>query len=81
VVEEMLAVSGICVAYETMRQRGKKFGETFADQIRPVRARDIWRERAAKRDAVQISGNLSPLESITTLEAVVRVSPQRRRRR
>ncbi len=34
-VEEMLAGRGICVTYETVRQWGKKFGRTFADQIRP----------------------------------------------
>ena len=32
-VEEMLAMRGICVTYETVRQWGKKFGEAFADQI------------------------------------------------
>ena len=32
-VEEMLAARGICVTYETVRQWGKKFGETFSDQI------------------------------------------------
>lgn len=33
-VEEMLAARGICVTYETVRRWGKKFGKTFADQIR-----------------------------------------------
>jgi hypothetical protein len=43
-VEEMLAVCGICVTYETLRQWGKKFGKAFADQIRrrtPARG-DKW---------------------------------------
>src|ERR1700722_16818935 len=43
-VEEMLATRGICVTYETVRQWGKKFGETIADQIRqraPARG-DKW---------------------------------------
>jgi putative transposase len=40
----MLAARGICVTYETVRQWGKKFGETFSDQIRqraPARG-DKW---------------------------------------
>jgi len=43
-VEEMLAARGICVTYETVRRWGKKFGKTFADQIRrraPARG-DKW---------------------------------------
>src|SRR5271168_2588251 len=43
-VEEMLAVRGICVTYETVRQWGKKFGKAFSDQLRqraPVRG-DKW---------------------------------------
>ena len=43
-VEEMLAMRGICVTYETVRQWGKKFGKAFADQIRqraPARG-DKW---------------------------------------
>ena len=43
-VEEMLVERGICVTYETVRQWGKKFGRSFADQIRrraPARG-DKW---------------------------------------
>ena len=43
-VEEMLAVRGICVTYETVRQWEKKFGRAFSDQIRqhaPARG-DKW---------------------------------------
>jgi putative transposase len=43
-VEEMLAMRGISVTYETVRQWGKKFGKAFADQIRqraPARG-DKW---------------------------------------
>jgi putative transposase len=43
-VEDVLAARGICVTYETVRQWGKKFGETFSDQIRqraPARG-DKW---------------------------------------
>ena len=43
-VEEMLAALGICVAYETVRQWGMKFGKTYSDRIRqraPARG-DKW---------------------------------------
>ena len=43
-VEEMVAARGICVTYESVRRWGKKFGKTFADQIRrraPARG-DKW---------------------------------------
>jgi putative transposase len=33
-VEEMLAARGIGVAYETVRQWGRKFGKPFSDRIR-----------------------------------------------
>src|SRR5215213_4443964 len=33
-VEEMLAARGIVVSPETVRQRGRKFGQAFANQIR-----------------------------------------------
>src|ERR671928_245226 len=33
-VEEMLAARGIAVSHETVRQWGRKFGQTFANQIR-----------------------------------------------
>src|SRR5690349_17974351 len=33
-VEEMLAARGITVSHETVRQWGRKFGQTFANQIR-----------------------------------------------
>jgi putative transposase len=33
-VEEMLAFRGIVVSHETLRQRGRKFGQGFASQIR-----------------------------------------------
>ena len=43
-VEEMLASRGIYVTYETVRQWGRKFGETYSDRIRqraPARG-DKW---------------------------------------
>jgi putative transposase len=40
-VEEMLAIRGIYVTYETVRQWGTKYGKAFSDQIR---------ERAPARD-------------------------------
>ncbi|WP_456632629.1 IS6 family transposase [Bradyrhizobium sp. USDA 10063] len=43
-VEEMLAARGIGVAYETVRQWGRKFGKAFSDRIRqraPARG-DKW---------------------------------------
>jgi putative transposase len=43
-VEEMLAARVICVTYETVRRRGKKFGKAFSDQLRqraPARG-DKW---------------------------------------
>ncbi len=43
-VEEMLAVRGICVSYETVRRWAIKFGRTFASEIRrraPARG-DKW---------------------------------------
>src|SRR3982750_4265600 len=33
-VEEMLAARGIDVSHETVRQRARKFGQDFANQIR-----------------------------------------------
>src|ERR687884_1403481 len=33
-VEEMLAARGILVSHETVRQRARKFGQDFANQIR-----------------------------------------------
>ena len=43
-VEEMLAARGITVSYETVRQWGLKFGQSFANQIRRrlPRAGDKW---------------------------------------
>src|ERR687898_1963320 len=34
-VEAMLAACGILVSHETVRQWGRKFGQAFANQIRP----------------------------------------------
>src|SRR5918912_1779545 len=43
-VEEMLAARGILVSHETVRQWGRKFGQSFANQIRRrlPRAGDKW---------------------------------------
>ncbi|MFC7739558.1 hypothetical protein ACFQX4_28395, partial [Roseomonas sp. GCM10028921] len=43
-VEEMLAFRGIVVSHETLRQWGRKFGQTFANGIRRrlPRAGDKW---------------------------------------
>src|SRR5271166_5827996 len=36
-VEELLAARGIIVSHETVRQWARKFGQQFANQIRPTR--------------------------------------------
>ncbi len=43
-VEELLAERGIIVSYETIRQWSRKFGQTYANQLRRRRARpgDKW---------------------------------------
>jgi hypothetical protein len=43
-VEEMLAFRGIVVSHETLRQWGRKFGQSFANQIRRrlPRVGDKW---------------------------------------
>ncbi|HSH78745.1 MAG TPA: IS6 family transposase [Herpetosiphonaceae bacterium] len=43
-VEELLAERGIIVTYETIRQWARKFGQTYANQLRRRRARpgDKW---------------------------------------
>src|SRR5688572_2720511 len=43
-VEEMLAARGILVSHETVRQWARKFGQAFANQIRPrlPSAGDKW---------------------------------------
>ncbi len=43
-VEELLAQRGIVVTYETVRQWSRKFGQTYANQLRRRRARpgDKW---------------------------------------
>lgn len=43
-VEDLLAERGIIVAYETIRQWTRKFGQTYANQLRRPRARpgDKW---------------------------------------
>ncbi|HSH80237.1 MAG TPA: IS6 family transposase [Herpetosiphonaceae bacterium] len=43
-VEELLAERGIIVTYETIRQWSRKFGQTYANQLRRRRARpgDKW---------------------------------------
>ena len=43
-VEELLAERGIIVSYETIRQWSRKFGQTYANQLRRRRARpgDTW---------------------------------------
>src|SRR4028119_392129 len=43
-VEELLAERGISVSYETIRQWARKFGQTYANQLRRRRARpgDKW---------------------------------------
>ena len=71
-VEEMLAARGVCVTYETVRRWGKKFGKTFADQIRqraPARG-DKWH---LDEVVVSIAGE--------TALAVARSRPERLRSR
>src|SRR5260370_24678246 len=43
-VEELLAARGIMVSHETVRQWARKFGQRFANQIRPrlPRVGDKW---------------------------------------
>lgn len=43
-VEELLAARGVIVTYETVRQWCRKFGQTYANQLRSRRARpgDTW---------------------------------------
>ncbi len=43
-VEEVLAERGIIVTYETIRQWSRKFGQSYANQLRRRRARpgDTW---------------------------------------
>ena len=43
-VEELLSERGIIVSYETIRQWSRKFGQTYANQLRRRRARpgDTW---------------------------------------
>lgn len=38
-VEELLADRGIFVSYETIRQRSRTFGQTYANQLRRRRVR------------------------------------------
>lgn len=56
-VDELLAVRGIIVSYETVRQWSLKFGQNFANQIRRQlpRAGDKWHldEVAVKIAGVQ----------------------------
>ena len=35
-VKELLAAGGIILSHETVRQLARKFGQTFANQIRPA---------------------------------------------
>ena len=43
-VEELLAQRGIVVTYETVRQWSRKFGQTYANELRRLRPRpgDKW---------------------------------------
>src|SRR3954469_17334790 len=43
-VDEILAARGVLVGHETVRQRARKFGQSFANQIRRrlPRAGDKW---------------------------------------
>ena len=63
-VEEMLAARGIVVSHETVRQWARKFGQSFANQIRrrlPCVGDKCWggrplvRHRCAKVRSLQIS--------------------------
>ena len=63
-VEEMLAARGINVSHETVRQWARKFGQSFANQIRrrlPGPGNKCWggrppvRHRCAKVRSLQIS--------------------------
>ena len=46
-VEELLAARGVIVTYETVRQWCKKFGQTYANELRRRRAQlgDKWGRR------------------------------------
>src|SRR4051812_49371356 len=62
-VDEILAARGITVSHETVRQWARKFGQSFANQIRrlPTAGDKCWggrppvRHRCAKVRSLQIS--------------------------
>src|SRR5215203_7475388 len=78
-VEEMLAARGITVRHETVRQWGRKFGQSFASQIRRrlPRAGDKWHLDEAE---VKIAGQKHWLWRAVDQDGVVLdVLVQRRR--
>ena len=49
-VEEMMMACGVLVTYETIHQWSRKFGQTFANQLRRRRARPGDRRVGSWRD-------------------------------